>query len=77
MYTKMLFMNVLEKIKKMQKDSGVTNIIISHQERILNIADEVIIMNQGKIEKIGNKEDVLEEAILDKGCFRRKELDNE
>lgn len=71
------FKNLIKVFEKLQETNKGSTLIISHQERILNIADEVIIMNQGKIEKIGNKEDVLEEAILDKGCFRRKELDNE
>ena len=40
-----------------------TILIISHQERILNIADEIILLNNGKIEKHGNKEAVMD-AIL-------------
>ena len=38
-------------------------IIISHQERILNIADEIILLNNGKIEKQGKKEDILPELL--------------
>lgn len=34
-------------------------IIISHQERILDIADQVIILSGGTVEKIGSKDEVL------------------
>ena len=51
---------------------GGTILIISHQERILNIADEIILLNNGQIEKQGQKEDIID-AILKKekaGCCR-------
>ena len=38
-------------------------LLISHQEKILNIADEIVLLNNGKIEKIGKKEDVMESII--------------
>ena len=34
-----------------ESTKGLT-IIISHQERILNIADQIILMSNGKIEKM-------------------------
>ena len=36
------------------KDSSI--LVISHQERILNIADEIVLIKNGKIEKQGKKE---------------------
>ena len=36
-------------------------IVISHQERILNIADEIIVLAEGKILKQGAKDDILPE----------------
>ena len=54
------FQNLIEVFKGMReniKDSSI--LIISHQERILNISDEVIVIKNGKIDKIGDKEDVL------------------
>ena len=43
----------------MRKIVKGTTLIISHQERILNIADEVILLKQGKVEKRGSKENYL------------------
>lgn len=42
-----------------KKKFGATNIIISHQEKILNIADKVIVMNSAKIDRFGDREEVL------------------
>ena len=43
----------------MRKIVQGTTLIISHQERILNIADEVILLNNGKIEVKGKKGDFI------------------
>ena len=47
---------VFEDLKNV--DSG-TQIIISHQERILNIADEIVVIANGKIREYGPKEEIL------------------
>ncbi|MBQ8448672.1 MAG: ABC transporter ATP-binding protein, partial [Clostridia bacterium] len=43
-------------------DSG-TQIIISHQERILNIADEIVVIANGKIREYGTKEEILPKLL--------------
>ena len=52
-------------------------LIISHQERILNIADELILMNSGKIENIGTKEELFDKVVKDKVCCKLGGRDNE
>ena len=52
---------VFEKMRRDIKDSSI--VIISHQERILNIADEVIVIADGKITAKGTKEEVLPTLI--------------
>lgn len=49
------FSNLIEVFEDMRRLINGSIIIISHQERILNIADVIILMNQGKIEQIGDK----------------------
>ena len=49
------FSNLIEVFEDMRKLINGSIIIISHQERILNIADVIILMNEGKIEQIGDK----------------------
>ena len=51
---------VFEKMHQ-RKDLGI--LIISHQERILNIADELILVSNGQIKKQGARQDVLPELL--------------
>ena len=58
------FQNLIEVFKGMReniKDSSI--LIISHQERILNISDEVIVIKNGKIDSIGSKDEVLPNVL--------------
>lgn len=41
------------------KDRKSSNIIISHQNRILEVADKIILLNAGKIVKIGKPKDII------------------
>lgn len=49
--------SVFEKMHQEIQDSSI--VIISHQEKILNISDEIILLADGEIQSIGQKEDVL------------------
>lgn len=49
----------LTEIFKKLKSAGRTIIIISHQERILKLADEIIILENGKIKQQGKPEKIL------------------
>ena len=57
------FNNLIKVFEEMRDVIKGTILIISHQERILNIADEVILLNNGKVQKQGKKEEILD-AIL-------------
>ena len=51
--------------------------IISHQERILNIADEIVLIADGSIKKVGSRAEVLPELMDVAGScnFYREEGD--
>ena len=54
------FQNLIEVFQGMRahiKDSAI--VIISHQERILNIADEIVVIREGRVDAHGPREDVL------------------
>ncbi len=53
------FGSLIKVFENMQGKVGGSIIIISHQERILNIADNVIVIADGEIVKTGQKDDVL------------------
>jgi len=53
------FRNLTEVFQQMREDIRDSSIlIISHQERILNIADEIIVIKGGVVEKQGSREEV-------------------
>ena len=64
------FQSLIKVFEDMRKIVKGTTLIISHQERILNIADEVIIIKQGKVEKRGSKEQLLGEVIEKPLCCK-------
>lgn len=58
-----VFENMHEKIKG-------SILIISHQERILNIADKIVVIANGKIDNVGTKEEILPSLLGDASACR-------
>ena len=52
---------IFESMRENNRDSSI--IIISHQERILNIADEIAVLSNGRIEKQGAKAELYPELV--------------
>lgn len=57
------FQNLIQVFEKLHKKNHGTILIISHQERILNIADELVMIADGQLVKQGAKEEVLPEIF--------------
>lgn len=53
------FNSLIKVFEKMRDEVGGTILIISHQEKILEIADKIVVISGGEIEKIGKKDEVL------------------
>lgn len=53
------FQNLIQVFERMRKKTDGSILIISHQERILNIADEIVVIADGKIKKQGPKDEIL------------------
>ena len=53
------FQNLIQVFEKMHSQIQGSILIISHQERILNIADEILLIADGELVKHGTKEEVL------------------
>ena len=63
------FKNLIDFFEKMHDEIQASIMIISHQERILNIADQVVVISNGEIAQIGTKEEVLPGLFgIDPGC---------
>ena len=64
------FNNLIEVFQNMSKIIKGTTLIISHQEKILNIADEIILIKNGKIEEIGDSKTILNKTIASTKCCK-------
>ncbi|MEE0799990.1 MAG: ATP-binding cassette domain-containing protein [Gemmiger sp.] len=53
------FQNLIRVFEKMYEQTKGSILIISHQERILNIADTVVVIKNGQISKCGPRQEVL------------------
>ena len=57
------FKNLIQVFGKMHKEHETSIIIISHQERILNIADEIVVLANGELKAQGKKDEILPELL--------------
>ena len=57
------FGNLINVFEKMHQTLGGSIIIISHQERILNIADKVAVLSGGELKSYGKRDEILPELL--------------
>lgn len=57
------FKSLIHVFEKMSDAIDGTIIIISHQERILNIADKIVVLSDGKLTQYGTREEVLPKLL--------------
>ena len=57
------FNNLIRVFEGMREKINGSIMIISHQERILNIADKIIVLSNGEVKAQGTKEEVLPELL--------------
>lgn len=57
------FKNLIRVFEKMHSEVQGSIIIISHQERILNIADKIVVIADGEIRAAGKKDEILPELL--------------
>ena len=53
------FQNLIRVVEKMYEQTRGSILIISHQERILNIADKIVVIKDGQIQKEGPRSEIL------------------
>ena len=63
------FNNLIKVFENMYERTRGTIIIISHQERILNIADKIVVLAGGEVVEYGRKDDVFPKLMdVQSGC---------
>lgn len=63
------FTMLVESFKELSKNRHKSVIIISHQERIMQLADELIVLADGKIKTRGPKDEVFPKLLSEFGSF--------
>lgn len=57
------FQNLIRVFENMREKIHGTILIISHQERILDIADKIIVLSSGQVAKAGSKDEIMPELL--------------
>lgn len=65
------FSKLTDIFEKIHKGRDVTTVVISHQERILKLADEIILMQEGVIKEKGEKIVLLGKIMKGKNNFKK------
>ncbi len=65
------FRQLAETFHELHDKTDMTIVIISHQERILELADEIILMANGSIERNIPKDEILQKGFVDNLCACR------
>ena len=75
------FKNLIQSFQDIHEKLNGTLVIISHQERILKIADEIIIIADGEVQDRGPGSEMLKKMFahqeVSAGCCKQEELFNE
>ena len=63
------FSKLTETFSRLHEERGCTMLIISHQERIISLADEIAVISGGRIAKRGSTEEIFPTILGDtQGC---------
>lgn len=64
------FNNLIQVFEELHKTSSNSLVIISHQERILNIADEIVVIANGTVKARGTRDEILPELLEGTGSCK-------
>ena len=62
------FNSLIKVFENMYEKTKGNILIISHQERILNIADKIVVIADGQIQNVGKKDEVLPKLLAAESC---------
>ena len=64
------FTRLVETFQELRQEKRGTILVISHQERILSIADEIIVIADGKVKRAGSREEILPTLLSEERTVR-------
>ena len=62
------FQKLAETFRRIHDESDTTIVIITHQERILELADEIVLMTDGTVEENADRRRLLSERVVNDAC---------
>lgn len=62
------FQNLIDVFKKIRNETTGTILVISHQERILNIAEDILVMADGSVTAYGPASEILPSLLNGENC---------
>ena len=57
------FHNLIKVFEQIRDTKRGAVVIISHQERILNIADKIVVISNGEIDTVGTRDEILPKLL--------------
>ena len=64
------FARLVETFEDLRREGSGTLLVISHQERILSIADEIVVIAEGRVREAGPREQILPTLLADEKAVR-------
>ena len=68
------FNSLIRVFEKMYERTKGSILIISHQERILDIADKIVVIADGRVAAVGSKEEIMPNLLNAQGMCRYAEV---
>ena len=65
------FTNLIQAFEKLKAERGRSLLVISHQERIMEIADYIVVISDGRVETEGDREKVLPKLLGSNGTAQK------
>ena len=62
------FNNLIQIFKELREKNNSKTIIISHQEKIINIADKIVLLDNGKVKEVKSKKELNDVMSLTPCC---------
>ena len=60
---------LVKQFEKIHRSKAESLVLISHQERIIRMADRIMVVRDGRVEMIGDREEILPKLFLEEqGC---------
>ena len=63
------FSMLVKQFEKIHKEKKESIVVISHQEKLINMADRIMLLKDGKIKAIGSRNEISTELFAEGGFF--------